>query len=127
MTPLSHIGLYVKDIETSVDFYTRVFGLRVHEDHGIGASGKAIVFLGFDTPFLELISSVSDPAANVRPHRGPFDHLAWNVEDISAEVERIRNLGVAFSPDEIMTVLDGRKIAFFFGPDGERLELVQRV
>ncbi|HSL93151.1 MAG TPA: VOC family protein, partial [Bacillota bacterium] len=63
---------------------------------------------------------------NIRTERGPFDHLAWYVDDIESEVTRLKGLGVEFRPDQIMTVLDGRKIAFFFGPDGERLELVQR-
>ena len=124
---MSHIGLYVSDVARSVDFYTKVLGLEVIEDHGIGVSGKAIVFLGHETPILELISSISDPKSNTRPERGPFDHLAWYVDDISREVARIKGLGIEFHPDQIMTVLDGRKIAFFFGPDGERLELVQPV
>ncbi len=126
MRALSHIGLYVTDISRSVDFYTSALGLKVIEDHGVGSSGKVIVFLGHEFPIIELISSVDDPLSNVRPERGPFDHLAWYVEDIAAEVARLKCLGVDFTPDRIMTVLDGRRIAFFFGPDGERLELVQR-
>lgn len=125
MRAMSHIGLYVSDIARSVDFYTKVLGLGVIEDHGVGATGKMIVFLGHETPIIELISSVNDPASNVRTERGQFDHLAWYVEDIESEVTRIKGLGIDFRPDQIMTVLEGRRIAFFFGPDGERLELVQ--
>lgn len=124
---MSHIGLYVTDMTQSVSFYTKVLGLKILEDCGVGSSGKAITFLGYDRPVLELISSVTDPDLNKRPARGPFDHMAWYVDDIKSEVDRIKGLGVTFSPDQIMTVLDGRKIAFFHGPDGERMELVQRV
>lgn len=102
---MSHIGLYVTDMKQSVSFYTRVLGLSVLEDRGVGAS---------------------DPDSNIRPHRGPFDHMALYVDDIESEVNRIKGFGVAFSPDQIMTVLDSRKIAFFNGPDGERMELVQK-
>src|SRR3546814_1706042 len=50
MTPtirpsLSHLGIFVKDIESMVDFYTTVFGL-LETDRGTGAVFKnSLVFL----------------------------------------------------------------------------------
>lgn len=42
------------------------------------------------------------------------------------EIERLKRLGVSFLNDLPRVVLGEVKIAFFTGPDGEVLELVQR-
>jgi len=126
MKGLSHVGLYVTDIDRSVAFYTRVLGLKVLEEYRNNGTGKEIVFLGIDEPVLELLSSLTNPESNHRPARGSYDHLAWQVNDIDSSLNALKELGVNFSPESTLTVLDGRKIAFFTGPDGERVELVQR-
>jgi lactoylglutathione lyase len=52
-------------------------------------------------------------------------HIAFTVSDIEAEVERLKGLGIKMIDQEPRIILDNVKIAFFFGPDGERLEFFQ--
>ena len=40
-------------------------------------------------------------------------------------MQDLRERGATFTTPDPMTVLDGRMIAFFRGPDGERIEIVQ--
>jgi lactoylglutathione lyase len=113
-------------MDRSVEFYTKVLGLKVLDTYRNTGRGKDIVFLGLDEPVLELLSATTNPEANIRPSRGCYDHLAWYVDDIEASVTALKSCGVALNPDQVMTVLDGRRVAFFQGPDGERVELVER-
>jgi catechol 2,3-dioxygenase-like lactoylglutathione lyase family enzyme len=59
---LCHIGLYAFDLETMVDFYSRIFGLVV-TDRGHSARGE-IAFLSRDRS--SITRSPSPPAAQGR-------------------------------------------------------------
>jgi lactoylglutathione lyase len=55
------------------------------------------------------------------------NHLAFTVENITAELERLKEAGVKLVDEEPRVILNGTvKIAFFQGPNGEKLELVER-
>jgi len=55
------------------------------------------------------------------------NHLAFTVEDIEAELVRFKEAGVKLIDEEPRTILnDNVKIVFFEGPNGEKLELVER-
>ncbi|TBL80678.1 VOC family protein [Paenibacillus thalictri] len=117
---LEHIGLFVNDMDASVRFYSEVIGLKlVHrarlED---GVELGFMSFEGSDNIEIELIGRGSSD----KPDNGKVHHIAFTVSDIEAEVERLKGLGVKLLDETPRVILDGVKIAFFFGPDGERLE-----
>ena len=124
MFKFSHVGLVVTDLEQSIRFYRDVVGLKVLEQHPDSGNGIDIAFMGSDSPAIELLC-YTDPAKRQRPERGRYDHFAWYVSDIEQKVAELKQKAVQFVPDEIRSALDGRRIAFFHGPDGERIELVQ--
>ncbi|MDP3058577.1 MAG: VOC family protein [bacterium] len=120
-----HIGVYVSDMEISLQFYLTAFGYELMDRFPHTSSGKDIAFIGRDGRVaLELIKP-HFPESFERPSAGRIDHLAWQVLDINAEIERLTALRIVFNSTSPLTVLDGRKIAIFHGPDGERLELVE--
>lgn len=126
MLSFSHVGLVVTDLKRSVKFYQEVVGLNLLDEHPDTGRGLDIAFVGTDAPIIELLC-YTDASKSERPERGRYDHFAWYVDDIEQKVAAIKQHGVEFQPDEIRTALDGRRIAFFHGPDGERIELVQLV
>lgn len=126
MLAFSHVGLVVTDLARSVKFYQDVVGLNLLESHPDTGRGLDIAFVGVDAPVIELLC-YTDAEKRQRPERGRYDHFAWYVDDIEQTVAAIKQKGIEFQPDEIRTALDGRRIAFFHGPDGERIELVQPV
>jgi lactoylglutathione lyase len=120
---LEHVGVMVRDLEVSIGFYQDVLGLDLldrfdaNESTGLaflgdGASGQVIV---------ELICGKD----NTFPDEGKVHHIAFTVDDIEGEIERLRSLKVHFTNDEISTLANGSKYIFFKGPDGETLELFQ--
>ncbi|MDB5053561.1 MAG: glyoxalase [Bacilli bacterium] len=121
---IEHIGIMVKDLEASIKFYREVVGLELkysllHTDQVI-----QLAFLGFshqDETELELIHGYSGELAN----EGRFHHVAFRVDNIEEEIERLENLNVHFRDTEITTLPDGSKYIFFYGPDGEFIEFFQ--
>lgn len=124
MLRFSHVGLVITNLERSVKFYQEILGLNLLEEHPDSGNGIDIAFVGSDAPVIELLC-YTDASKRERPERGRYDHFAWYVQDIEQMVADLKQKGVQFQPDQIRTALDGRRIAFFFGPDGERIELVQ--
>jgi lactoylglutathione lyase len=120
---LEHIGVYVNDMDESIRFYTEVLGMKLAGRKRL-ANQVELSFLsyeGTDHVELELIGRGTDGM----PDNGIVHHIAFTVSDIEAEVERLKSLGVRMLDEEPRVILDGVKIAFFFGPNGERLELFQ--
>jgi lactoylglutathione lyase len=120
---LEHIGIMAKDMDVSIRFYKDVLGLSLvgREKLDDGVELAFLSYPGSENIQLELISGGHD---NI-PAKGKVDHLAFTVSDIEAEVERLRKLGVSLIDESPRTILGGIKIAFFYGPDGERLEFFQ--
>ncbi len=121
----SHAGLIVSDLERSIAFYRDVVGLSLRERYPDTGRGLEIAFMGdaVDGSVMELLCYRHRPE---RPGAGRYDHLAWYVPDIVAKMKHMKSKGVDFREGDPAEVLDGRLIAFCHGPDGERIELVQK-
>jgi lactoylglutathione lyase len=121
---LEHVGIMVRNLEKSIAFYTDVVGL-VHLHTMIHTNG--VIRLAFlagkearETE-LELIEGYNGEL----PDEGRTHHVAFTVDDVEAEFERIRELGIPMRDTEITTLPNGSRYFFFFGPDGEFLEMFQ--
>ncbi|MNC58238.1 Lactoylglutathione lyase [compost metagenome] len=120
---LEHIGVYVNDMDESITFYTEVLGLSLAARRRLD-NGVELSFLSFpDQPQTEI--ELIGRGTEGMPDNGIVHHIAFTVTEIEAELERLRSLGIRLLDEEPRTILGGTKIAFFFGPNGERLELFQ--
>lgn len=122
---LDHIGIMVKDAEASLAFYTEIIGMSLQSRVEL-ADGTQLIFLEFpgsEDVQLELVSRGHDGLSA----EGIVHHIAFTVSDIDATLERLKQAGVQLLdvvPREIAP-LNGAKIAFLTGPDGEHIELFQ--
>jgi lactoylglutathione lyase len=121
---LEHVGIMVKDLEKSISFYTNVIGLS-HLYTMTHTNG--VIRLAFlagaeaQETELELIEGYNSGL----PAEGKTHHVAFTVDDVEAEFERIKGLGVPLRDSEITTLPNGARYFFFYGPDGEFLEMFQ--
>jgi lactoylglutathione lyase len=120
MFNLSHIGIVVKNMDESVDFYTRVLGGKVHKQHQ--DENLQFTLLKVGNQEIELLKFAHD---NKERKEGVISHIAFSVEDIVKEINRLKDLGVNLAADQPREVMDGLKIFFFTGPGGESIEFVQ--
>jgi lactoylglutathione lyase len=117
-----HVGIQVKDIEVSKQFYQNVIGLELI-DEMIHTNGvMKLAFLGLNGSIIvELIEGYNPDL----PGEGKVHHVAFTVEGIEQEKERLRSLGVTFVWEDITTLPNGAKYLFFYGPDGEWIEFYE--
>ncbi|WP_206881278.1 VOC family protein [Alicyclobacillus mali (ex Roth et al. 2021)] len=123
MIKLEHTGVMVSNLDRSIAFYTDVLGMELLGTLDHNTPGIRLAFLSYpgQTAQLELIEGYADEL----PDEGQVHHLAITVDDIEAEVDRLRAEGVRFLDEAITTLPNGARYIFFSGPDGERLELFQ--
>ncbi len=121
---IEHVGVMVKNLETSIEFYRDVIGMELR-DTLVHTNGVIrLAFLAFkdskDTE-LELIEGYNDQL----PNEGKVHHIAFTVDNVEEEVERLRGLNVKFIDEGITTLPNGSRYMFFYGPDGEWIEVFQ--
>lgn len=123
-----HTMVRVTDVDASLDFYCNKFGLkevrRVESEQGrftlifLAAPGDEASGRENRAPLLELTYNW-DPEAYTGGRN--FGHLAYEVDDIYAMCEKLRNSGVTINRPP----RDGR-MAFIRSPDNISIELLQK-
>ena len=101
-------------------FYRDVLGLQEQTRFTLG--NERLAFLSAGAGFVELIAD----GAGARPV-GVVDHIALRVTDLEARLARLRAAEVRLLDEAPIEVRELRaRIAFCVGPDGERIELIER-
>jgi catechol 2,3-dioxygenase-like lactoylglutathione lyase family enzyme len=117
-----NIRYLVDDVEAAIGFYTRHFGFTV-------ISSAAPAFADVRRGALRLLlsgpaSSAGRPMPDGRvPGPGGWNRIHFLVDDIEAEVERLRSEGVGFR-NEIINGPGGRQV-LLDDPSGNPIELFQ--
>jgi catechol 2,3-dioxygenase-like lactoylglutathione lyase family enzyme len=117
-----NVRYMVDDVDSAVDFYTSHFGFSVQSNHAPAFAdvvrGSLRLLLSGPT------SSAGRPMPDGRqPGPGGWNRIHFVVEDIDAEVERLRGAGLSFRND-IVSGPGGRQI-LVDDPSGNPIELFQ--
>ncbi|MCZ6634903.1 MAG: VOC family protein [bacterium] len=125
ITGIGHFAITCKDIDQSLDFYTRILGLpeafRMNNDDG--SLWMVYVKTGSDD-FIELFTNGGDQA-DIPKNASGFKHLCLWVDDIETTVHDLKSKGLDVDPDGIRTGRSKCKQYFIVDPDGVRIELMQ--
>ncbi len=126
LNTVHHIAIICSDYQTSKDFYTRILGFTIVAEHYRAErnSYKLDLALG-DRYFVELFSFPSPPARVSRPEACGLRHLAFEVDDIAAASDWLKQNGIQAEPirtDEYTQ----KRFTFFADPDDLPLELYER-
>ncbi|MDD1514297.1 VOC family protein [Priestia megaterium] len=114
-----HVGVQVKDIEESIEFYTQKVGLELIEKLPHTDPSLKLAFLGLEgNVIVELIQGYNSSL----PNEGKVHHFALAVDGIEEEFERLKSAGVSFVEKNIVTLPNGARYLFFYGPDKEWIE-----
>jgi len=119
--------LRVGDLQRSIDFYTRVLGMKLLRTTDRPEQKYSLAFVGYDT---EDRASVIELTYNYGVERydlgGGFGHLAIGVPDVKGACERVRNNGGKVTREAGPVKGGTTVIAFVEDPDGYKIEFIER-
>ena len=133
---LDHVGIAAASPE-QVALFERLLAVAPYKSEAVEREGVQTTFFGDggvpgEAPKVELLEATRDdsPIAGFVAKRGPgIHHLAFEVADLGAEMDRARALGIRLLADAPKPGADGKQIVFLHPKDtaGVLVELVQSV
>jgi methylmalonyl-CoA epimerase len=130
-TGIHHVGVAVADLDAAVASYERLFGAELEHRETVPDQGVEAASLRVGEGRVELLASLGPdtPVGKFLAKRGPgMHHLAFEVEDVGRELERLAADGTPLIDERPREGLFGLEVAFVH-PDatgGMLAELVGR-
>lgn len=125
LNKVHHIAIICSDYQRSLDFYTRILGMRVLAEHYRESRQSYKTDLALDDEYVvELFSFPSPPPRVTHPEAAGLRHLAFEVDDIAETIQELDALGV--SHEQVRTdEYTGKRFFFFQDPDGLPIEVYE--
>ncbi|MBE3116367.1 VOC family protein [Candidatus Bathyarchaeota archaeon] len=125
-----HTSIRTSNMEKSIDFYSKFFGMKLSSRREIKETNAEIAFLQdpqgkgsiLELTFYRKQANFTQPNYEDRV----FDHLGFEVEDINQTIASMRKENVLISDEPFKLGPNGPVIAFIEDPDGTLIELIQR-
>ncbi|MDR6923045.1 methylmalonyl-CoA epimerase [Chryseobacterium sp. 2987] len=127
---LEHIGIAVKSLGVSDDLFARLLGKESYKQETVEREGVVTSFYGTGESKIELLeaSNPESPISKFIDKKGEgIHHLAFGVENILAEVERLKKEGFQFISEEPKEGADNKLVVFLHpkSTNGVLVELCQ--
>jgi methylmalonyl-CoA/ethylmalonyl-CoA epimerase len=129
---IAHIGVAVKDISASILLFQRLFGKKAdHQESVVNQAVDTALFQIGETA-IELVApaSPSSTIAKFIEKRGEgIHHLSFVVDDIGAELKRLKEEGFQLVDEQPRIGADGYLVAFLHpkSTNGVLIEVSQKV
>ena len=132
MKKIEHIGIAVKDLSKSNRLYAKLLGVEHYKIECVKSEGVNTSFFKVDGNKIELLEATSpdSPIAKFIEKRGEgVHHIAFAVDDIGAEIERLKTEGFELIHHKAKPGADGKLIAFLHpkSSGGVLIELCQDI
>lgn len=127
---IEHLGIAVKDLEASEKLFTALLGSSPYKREEVEREGVITSFFQSGPNKVELLEATRDDSAIAKyiEKKGEgLHHVAFAVEDIRAEMARLKEEGFQLLSDEPKTGADNKWVAFLHpkSTNGVLIELCQ--
>lgn len=128
---VDHVSVQTNNFDKALDFYSQILGLSIVKKP-FSFKGRRLCYLNAGNINIELYSvkSSDTPAAEYAGNRGGLDHIAFIVEDLDREIQRLRREGIRIIKEPFYPPIEDKhkpRIAFIEGPDKQEIELREEV
>jgi len=129
---IEHIGIAVKDLLSANEVYTRLLGVAPYKQEIVESEGLLTSFFMIGMNKIELLQGVKEGNAisSFIEKRGEgIHHIAFHVEDIEAEIARLKKEGFRLINETPKRGADNKLICFVHPKDsnGVLIELCQDI
>jgi lactoylglutathione lyase len=120
--------LRVGDLQRSIDFYTKVLGMRLLRTTERPEQKYSLAFVGYGTnPDHAELELTYNHGVSSYDLGNAYGHIALGVPDVAAACEKIRASGGTITREAGPVKGGTTVIAFVQDPDGYKIELIERV
>ncbi|MBL7882661.1 MAG: methylmalonyl-CoA epimerase [Bacteroidia bacterium] len=132
MLKIEHLGIAVKNIEQSNELFTKLFGKAPYKLEKVESEGVSTSFFMIGESKIELLEATSPDSAIAKfiEKKGEgIHHIAFEVADIYAEMERLKNEGFTLLNEQPKKGADNKLICFLHpkSSNGVLIELCQEI
>ena len=117
MAKLDHVGIYVKNLDESLNFYSELFGFKLVEKFGSGEAKISTIDIGGG--LLEIVERPGSPGI---PPVGNWSHLAIYEPKFDEAITKLDARGIE---KRLVTMANGNRLCFFNDPDGHTIEVME--
>jgi methylmalonyl-CoA/ethylmalonyl-CoA epimerase len=115
MNKIEHIGIAVKDLEASNLLFSKLFNKAPYKQEVVESENVITSFFDVGPNKIELLAATStdSPIHKFIEKKGEgIHHIAYDVSDIYAEIERLKNEGFVMIHEQPKKGADNKLIAF---------------
>ncbi len=129
---VEHIGIAVKDLAAVNEIYTRLFGEPPYKSESVKLEQVDTSFFKVGNTKIEFLSATDPESAIAKfiEKRGEgIHHIAFEVDDIHHELERLQEAGFQFTRPEVSKGADNKLVCFVHpkSANGVLVELCQEI
>jgi len=125
-----HTSIRTSNIDRSIDFYTRIMGLKLLNRHEIPQNDAEIAFLqdpeGKGAKLELTFYRKQKKFIQADYEDRIFDHIAFEVKNMEKTIATIRKEKITITDEPFKLGPTGPLIAFIEDPDGTLIELIER-
>lgn len=127
---IEHIGIAVKSLQNSDNLFSRLVGKDNYKQESVAREGVTTSFYEVGDSKIELLEATNSesPIAKFLDKKGEgIHHLAFGVENILVEMERLKKEGFIFISEEPKEGADNKLVVFLHpkSTNGVLVELCQ--
>jgi len=132
MNKIEHIGIAVRSLEKSIDLYQRLLNTDCYKTEQVASEFVNTAFFKTGENKVELLEATAPESAiaTFLEKKGEgIHHIAFAVDDILAEMERLKNEGFVLLNDQPKKGADNKMVCFVHPKDtnGVLIELCQEI
>ncbi|MEN9325844.1 MAG: hypothetical protein RI943_255 [Bacteroidota bacterium] len=132
MRKIEHIGIAVHNLENSNELFSKLFGQAAYKTEEVVSEGVKTSFFMCGPNKIELLEATNEdsPIAKFLEKKGEgIHHIAFDVEDIYAEIERLKLEGFTVLNETPKKGADNKLVAFLHPKttNGVLIELCQEI
>ena len=129
---VEHIGIAVKELSSANNTFSLLLGSKPYKTESVESEFVQVSFFQAGETKIELLEATHEesPIARFIERRGEgIHHIAFEVDDIEAEMKRLQNEGFRLLNEQPKKGADNKRICFLHPKDtnGVLVELCQEI